>query len=76
MINRVVLPLPLICLYEGRIVTRTIKVYEVSLLKSGKPYRVWAKDINHPKEQAAPYDFEYLDEDCKENILRVIKQIC
>lgn len=75
MIKRVVLPLPLICLYEGRIITRQIKVYEVSLLRSGKPYRVLAKDVNYPKEQAAPYDFEYLDEDSKDNILRVLENL-
>ena len=73
MIKRVVLPLPLICLYEGRIITRSIKVFEVSLLRSGKPSKVWAKDINNPQMQAAPYDFEYLDDDCKENILRALK---
>lgn len=75
MIKRIVLPLPLICLYEGRIITRSIKVYEVSLLRSGKPCRVLAKDVNYPKEQAVPYDFEYLDEDSKENILRALKQV-
>lgn len=75
MIKRVVLPLPLICLYEGRIITRNIKVFEVSLLNSGNPCRVLAKDINYPKEQAAPYDFKYLDDDSKENILRTLKEI-
>jgi hypothetical protein len=73
--NKIILPIPLICLYEGRIVTRQIKVFEVSLLRSGKPYRVHAKDINYPNEENAPYDFKYLDEDCKENILRVLEQI-
>lgn len=73
--NRVVLPLPLICLYEGRILTSQIKVYEVALLRSGKPCKVYAKDINNPQNQAAPYDYEYLDEDSKENILEVLKQI-
>ena len=72
MVKRVVLPLPLICLYEGRVLTRNIKVFEVSLLRSGKPSKVWAKDINNPQMQAAPYDFEYLDDDSKENILRVL----
>lgn len=72
MVKRVVLPLPLICLYEGRIATKSIKVFEVSLLSDGKPCRVLAKDVNHPKMQAAPYDFECLDEDSKENILRVL----
>ena len=72
MVKRVVLPLPLICLYEGRVLTRNIKVFEVSLLRSGKPSKVWAKDINNPQMQAAPYDFEYLDDDSKEDILKVL----
>lgn len=72
MTNRITLPKPLICLYEGRIVSRNIKVYEVIILRSGKPCRVLAKDVNYPKEQAAPYDFEYLDEDSKENILKQV----
>lgn len=75
MVKRVKLPLPIICLYDGRIVTRNIKVFEVSLLDSGSPCRVLAKDINYPKEQAAPYDFKYLDDDSKENILRTLKEI-
>ena len=73
MINRKVLPLPLICLYEGRVLISQIKVYEVCILRSGKPYKVYAKDIINPQNQAAPYDFEYLDEDSKENILKVLK---
>ncbi len=75
MINRKVLPLPLICLYEGRVLISQIKVYEVGILRSGKPCKVYAKDIMNPQKQTAPYDFEYLDEESKENILRVLKNL-
>jgi hypothetical protein len=74
MVKKVKLPIPIVCLYEGRILTRSIKVYEVTLLRSGMPYRVTAKDINYPNEVAAPYDYEYLDDESKETILKLIKE--
>ena len=75
MVNKVVLPIPLMCLYEGRIAIITIKVYEVRLLRSGKPYRVFAKTLDTKNGNLKPFDFEYLDEDSKESILSVLNDV-
>jgi len=72
MSNKVVLKEPFNVAYEGRILNSIVRVYEIRLLRSGKPYRVYGKDVNNPQEQAAPYDFEYLDWESQEKINNLI----
>lgn len=71
--NRIVLKNPINVVYEGRILNVTVKVYEICLLRSGKPCKVYGKDLINPQKQLAPYDYEYLDWESKEKIEAIIK---
>ena len=69
MVKKIVLDEPFNVVYEGRVLNRIVRVFEIRLLRrSGKPYRIYGKDVNNPQEQAAPYDFEYLDSESQEKI--------
>ena len=70
--EKIVLKEPFNVVYEGRVLNRIIKVYEILLLRNGKPYKILAKDVTSPKSQAAPYDFEYLDFESKQKIAKVV----
>lgn len=69
MVKKIVLDEPFNVVYEGRVLNRIVRVFEIHLLRrSGKPYKIYGKDVNNPQKQAAPYDFEYLDWESQEKI--------
>lgn len=75
MVKKIVLDKPFNVVYEGRVLNRIVRVFEIHLLRrSGKPYKIYGKDVNNPQEQAAPYDFEYLDDDSQARINKIVER--
>ena len=74
MVKKIVVKEPFNVVYEGRILNRVVRVFEIRLLRNGTPYRVYGKDVNNPQEQAAPYDYEYLDWESQCRVLDEIKK--
>lgn len=70
--KKIVLKEPFNVVYEGRVLNRIIKVFEIHLLRNGKPYKILGKDVTTPKVQAAPYDFEYLDFVSRRQIEKIV----
>ena len=70
--RKIVLKEPVNVIYEGRILEYVIRVFEIHLLRSGKPWRVLAKDLKNPQKQAAPYEYEYLDYESRERLDKII----
>ena len=75
MVDKIVVKEPFNVIYEGRVLNRVVRVFEIRLLRrSGKPYVIYGKDINNPQKQAAPYDFEYLDWESQERVLEEVNK--
>ena len=74
MVSKIVLRDPINVVYEGILFNVVVKVFEIRILRSGKPYKVYGKNLNHPQKQAAPYDYEYLDFESKEKIDKIVKR--
>ena len=72
--KKIVLKEPVNVIYEGRILNYVVRVFEIHLLRSGKPWRVLAKDLKNPQKQPAPYEYEYLDWESRERLEKIIAE--
>ena len=67
MAKRITLRKGVTVVYEGRILTRTVTINEIRVLRNNKAYAVYDKFGER-------YDFEYLDEDSNKKISEIVER--
>ena len=67
MAKRITLRKGVSVVYEGRILTRTVTINEIRVLRNNEPYSVYDKFRER-------YDYEYLDEDSKARINEIVER--
>lgn len=65
--NKITFKNPIALIFESRICDFTIYVFEIRVLKSGKPYAVFTKDGKR-------YDFEHLTDYSKELVEKIVER--